>query len=115
MLVPTWPNTKWAICQQIYVGANLFDSHQDFVNCIEKNFKPIRNRVLKAELMEGSLDMKKYLAQYHVEIAGLVHTHHDSADANHCWRFIRRSDALLYLLLQVFPIAMNNYHDIIYI
>jgi hypothetical protein len=65
---------------------------QDFVEVILQNFKPLRNRVLKAELLEGSLDMKKYLSQYRVEIAGLLHTGHDDADANHCWRFIRRSD-----------------------
>eukprot|EP00435_Cladocopium_sp_Y103_P059149 s248_g21.t1 len=44
---------------------------QDFVEIIKTNFKPIRNRVLKAELLQGSLDMKKYLGQYRVEIAGL--------------------------------------------
>lgn len=61
------------------------------MDILKNHMKPVRNRVLKVELLSGSLDMKKYLHQYRVEIAGLVHTGHDEADANHCWRFIRRS------------------------
>ncbi|CAK9068282.1 Uncharacterized protein SCF082_LOCUS34414, partial [Durusdinium trenchii] len=48
---------------------------EDFVDVIKNHFTPIRNRVMKVELMQGSLD-----------IGGLVHTGHDVADANHCWR-----------------------------
>lgn len=61
------------------------------MSILQNHLKPVRNRVLKVELMSGSLDFKKYLRQYRVEIAGLVHTGHDPSDANHCWRFIRRS------------------------
>ena len=50
------------------------------MDVIKNHFTPIRNRVMKVELMQGSLD-----------IGGLVHTGHDVADANHCWRFVRRS------------------------
>eukprot|EP00438_Fugacium_kawagutii_P025253 Skav212855 [mRNA] locus=scaffold786:148986:152573:+ [translate_table: standard] len=41
---------------------------QDFIDIILKEVKPARNRVLKAELLPGSLDMKKFLSQYRVEM-----------------------------------------------
>ncbi|CAK8991031.1 unnamed protein product [Durusdinium trenchii] len=72
------------------------ESPEDFVDLLKNQFSPIRNRTLKVELLPGSLDMKKYLSQYTVEIGGLVTSHHDPADANHCWRFIRRSDLPVY-------------------
>ncbi|CAJ1336707.1 unnamed protein product, partial [Effrenium voratum] len=69
---------------------------EDFVRILREEFKPIRGRLLKVELLEGALNFKEYLNQLTVEIGGLVTTHWETADANHCWRFIRRSDLPLY-------------------
>lgn len=51
---------------------------------------PARKRALHAEVMHGSLNYKKYLEQYRVEIAGLVPGKIER-EVNHCWRFIRRA------------------------
>ena len=63
---------------------------------IQENVRPVRNRILKVELMSGSLDYKKYYEQYGVNVGGLVPAPRGKEaghDVNHCWRFIRRSEA----------------------
>ncbi|CAJ1415143.1 unnamed protein product, partial [Effrenium voratum] len=72
---------------------------KDFVRIIQENVRPVRNRILKVELMSGSLDYKKYYEQYGVNVGGLVPAPRGKEadhDVNHCWRFIRRSDLPLY-------------------
>ena len=56
---------------------------------------PARKRTLHAEVLEGSLNWKKYYEQYGVHMSGLVPNPHRKAEQEvcHCWRFIRRADS----------------------
>ena len=71
---------------------------KDFVKLILEKVTPSRKRELRAEILTGSLNWKQYYDQYEIQMSGLVPRKNSNLSVNHCWRFIRRSATLDWLL-----------------
>ena len=79
---------------------------QDFLKILDTQIKPSRGRVLKNDMLTGSLDFKTYYDQLGIQLSGLVPNARaktgDETRVNHSWRFVRRCESYLSLFLAYF-------------
>ncbi|CAJ1382321.1 unnamed protein product [Effrenium voratum] len=82
---------------------------KDFVRIIQENVRPVRNRILKVELMSGSLDYKKYYEQYGVNVGGLESYSMSDADCVMLVKHLVNSVSLSQAPLVFLPESFSSY------